>query len=143
MLNEKYRLRLDTLFSDIERLATDPFRDTTAIRCELDELRARLCELEAQFSETEKYAAEPESAPAPEIMEEKSNEEVTPRIAPLLYEKEHVGYAYTEDGIKPLEALLPALPEATDTVIAPLLASGQTIGKTWRRLFGCAPERIL
>ena len=129
MLSEKYRQRLDALFSDIERLAADPARDTPAIRRELDELRARLCELEAQLSESEKRAAEPESAPPPKIAEAVANEEGTRRVAPLLYEKEHVGYVYSEDRVKPLQALFPALPEVADTIIAPLTASGQTIGK--------------
>jgi signal transduction histidine kinase len=129
MLRKKYRQRLDALFSDIKRLAADPAGDTPAIRRELDELRARLCELEEQFSESAKRTAEPESAPPSEIMEAEGNEEEARPVAPILYEKEHVGYVYTDDGVKSLQALMPALPGAIDTIIAPLKASGQMIGK--------------
>jgi PAS domain S-box-containing protein len=129
MLTEKSRQRLDALFSDIKRLTADPASDTPAIRRELDELRARLCELEAQFLESEKRAAEQESAPPLEVVEAESSEERARPVAPILYEKEHVGYVYTDDRVKSLQHVSPPLPEATDTIIAPLTASGQTIGK--------------
>lgn len=129
MLSEKHRQRIEALFSDIERLAADPCKDTPAIRCELDVLRARLCELEAQFLESEKRTAERENTPTPDIMKADANEGWTRLVAPILYEKEHVGYSYAGDGVKPLQALLPSLPETTDTIIAPLTASGQAIGR--------------
>ena len=129
MLSEKHRQRIEALFSDIERLAADPCRNTPAIRCELDELRARLCELEAQFLESEKRAVERENTPTLDIMKADANEGWTRPVAPILYEKEHVGYVYAGDGVKPLQAPLPSLPETTDTIIAPLTASGQTIGR--------------
>lgn len=124
MRSEKYRQRLDALFLDIERLAADPAGQTPAIRCELDELRARLCELEIQFLENEKRACTQDIEPPAKI-----NDSGTQFATPILYEKEHVGYVYAGDGVKPLQALHPALPETIDTIIAPLTASGQTIGK--------------
>ena len=104
MLSEKYRQRLNALFSDIERLAADPCRDNPAIRCELDELRARLCELEAQFLESEKRAVERENTPTPDIMKADANEGWTRPVAPILYEKEHVGYVYAWRGLTPSPA---------------------------------------
>jgi len=126
---QQYRQRLEGLFADLERLTAGPGGDTYAIRHELAELRARLCELEAQFSESEKRATERESALPPEITEAEVNPEWARPVAPMLYENEHVGYVYTDDGVKSLQALMPAPPAATETIIAPLTASGQTIGK--------------
>ncbi len=123
MLREKYRQRLDALFSDMERLATDLAGHTPAVCRELDELRARLCELETEFSESEKRACIPDSEPPA-----RNNHPARP-AAPLLYEKERVGYIYGGDGVKPLDTLPSALHRTKDTVAAPLTASGQTIGK--------------
>src|SRR5215208_1081601 len=128
MLSETYRQRLNSLFSDIERLAANPAGETAAIRQELDELRRRLCELESNFSNIESCATRQEETPAPTIVKE-DREEKKRLLAPILYEKERIGYAYTDDGVRALQDEMTVLPDATDAVIAPLTVDGQTIGK--------------
>ena len=124
MSNKQYRQRLDSLFSEIERLVADPASATASIRHELDELRARVVELERQFSESEKCAP--------------AQQEVAPQIAPvtasmhpvtLLYEKEQVGYVYSGDDVKPLQALPPEITNIVETIKAPLTVGGQAIGQ--------------
>ena len=129
MISENYDRRLVALFSDIKRLAADPAGNTPATRQELDELRTRLSELEMQFSEIEKHPTERESRPSLDFIEAEGKEERARPVAPILYEKEQVGYVYTDDRVKSLRDASPALSEVTDTIIAPLTASGQTIGK--------------
>ncbi len=138
MLSKKYRQRLNALFSDIEAMAANPALVTPVIRRELDELRTRLCELEMQSSESEKRAADQKSTLPPEIIQSDAGGAGARPVVPMLYEKEQVGYVYAEDGVKSLQAVPPVLPKAADTIIAPLTASGQTIGKMQ---IAPAPER--
>jgi len=54
MLNKKFKLRLEALFADIDRLAADPTCALPEVRRDIEALRARLCELEAEYLKSEK-----------------------------------------------------------------------------------------
>ena len=49
--------------------------------------------------------------------------------APLLYEKEHVGYVFSNDKLTPVELVSATLPDSDKAISAPLVASGQVIGE--------------
>jgi PAS domain S-box-containing protein len=132
--NEKYRQRLDALFADIECLAADPACMTPSVCQELEKLRARLGELEAEITENEERAAAEQSVPAPVAVEADAKagirEDVrTQRVAPLLYEREQIGYAYSGNAIQPIQGTAPAMPENDAAITAPLTVSGQTVGQ--------------
>lgn len=138
-----FREKLDALFADVERPATDPAGITPSLQ-RAREKRARLCELEAQFQESEKRAAaKRESAPSPaapepEINTETKKEEDKRSAVPILYEKEHIGFAYSGNRLQPLGDAIPVASTMSSSVTAPLTASGQTIG---RMQVEPAPER--
>ena len=113
------RQRLDALFADMERLATDPASHTPSIRLELDELRMRLQDLEAQI------AASKHDIPTPEIPVASEKVELSRGAAPLLYEKEWIGYASSSDEVQPLNTPV----ETASMIAVPLTEGGQQIGR--------------
>jgi signal transduction histidine kinase len=116
------RQRLATLFADMERLAADPAANTLSIRLELDELRMRLQDLEGEIAASVHDMPGSETTVPPRSLEK---EEILWRAAPLLYEKEWIGYASSGDKVQPLES-----PPETDAAVAvPITARGQLIGK--------------
>ena len=125
MTSNHYRKRLDTLFSDIERLAANPAGESASIRREIEELRARMHELESEIIASVVSAAEQENTPSsakPQVGEQR-------RAAPNLYEKERVGYAYAGDVVQPLRGPESESSAPSDSITVPLTASGQAIGK--------------
>ena len=124
MFNNHFRQRLDALFADMESIKADPSISPSVFQAEIKELQKRLCELESQFLENEKRAA------AQECESHAISKDIPQRpTAPLLYEKEHMGYSYSKDGVKSLKLLSPETNEGADAVTAPLTASGQLIGE--------------
>lgn len=125
-MNREMRQRLDALFADIERLATKPDGNLPSVRVELDELRARLQALEMEIASWERDQRETTNG-LPAVVEETCIDkvEIPRRAAPIVYEKEWVGYVSSGNQVQPL-----LKPLETDSVIAvPLTARGQTIGK--------------
>jgi len=102
-----------------------------AMRQEIDALKTRLCELEAEIKTMESTEANRYTSPAVE-----QPASVPPvgsaamvRSAPLLYEKERVGFAYVDHEIKPVETPLLAKTKPEKLINLPLLASGEAIGE--------------
>lgn len=116
---DKYQQRLKSLFADIERLAELPDSDPAAMRREVQSLRARVVELEMRFLESQKNLP-PQALPA----------EAPPARpqAPILYEKEQIGYAYTGDKLEPLQLSTLTGLDARHALFAPLIETGQTVG---------------
>lgn len=117
---DKYHQRLKTLFDDIERLAEMPDTDLAAMRREVQALRARVIELEMRFLESQKTSTTelpPPAEPAP-----------ARPTAPILYEKEQVGYAYTGDQLIPLQISTLAGLDVQRALLAPLTESDKAIG---------------
>ncbi len=133
MTNDHFRERLGKLFEDIDRLAADPNSALPQINRQLEELRARLCELETQFMESKNRVAEQEDAPT--LSDEKNAAEAEPAPhrgmedarAPILYEKEQVGYVYSGDEVRSIQDI-PADVKPASEISAPLIAAGQPIG---------------
>ncbi|MBK8617517.1 MAG: GAF domain-containing protein [Anaerolineales bacterium] len=128
--DDKSQKRVERLFSDIEHIAQQPLstggnklteresaspvtneaavsssakNTSTALR-ELEALRSRIRELETQLN----------IAPAP---------------ATLIYEKEKVGYVYSDDHIMPLPMADLPLENSEHGIRTPLTASGEPIGE--------------
>ena len=121
---DKYRQRLGALFADLERLSSDPASATPEIRFELAALRSRLLELEVQVSENKQTDPMPSvQAPDSPAMDKPAR-----RSAPALYEREQIGFVYSEDRLQQVRdvSTLPKLPPA---ITVPLTASGQPIGE--------------
>jgi signal transduction histidine kinase len=120
---EKYRERLAALFADIERLNRDPACAAPEIRHELDALRARLFELQAQVFEGKETAA----PPVRDLQASRVADVQKPPAAPILYEHEQIGFAYTEERLQQIRdtGALTNLPPA---ISVPLMAGDQTIG---------------
>jgi len=127
MSKDQFRERLNSLFSDFERLASDPAAEAQAVRAELEVMRVRLKELEAEFAQSVEPApqAEPASPSARSEVSE-TNERGTSRRSSMLYEKEFVGYAFTGENIQPLSS---DTTKSLDGISVPLTASGQPVGK--------------
>src|SRR6185503_6370767 len=133
-LSQDAHKRVERLFSDIKSIADQPVADSAgtlnvnvpplqpqtdvaAYQREIEELQARVCELEASLAEAEKQRRE-ETA---RIAESGSRlkRDVTPS-APLLYEKEKVGYVFSNDKMTPVELVSATLPDSDKAISAPL-----------------------
>jgi len=142
-LSQDAHKRVERLFSDIKSIADQPVADSAgplnvnvpplqpqtdvaAYQREIEELQARVCELEASLAEAEKQRRE-ETARVAEAGS-RLKKDGTPS-APLLYEKEKVGYVFSNDKMTPVELVSATLPDSDKAISAPLVASGQVIGE--------------
>ena len=134
MPNDKFQKRLQSLFSDIEHLATHPQLDAAVMRRELETLRARVADLETQFLQNQAHN---------EVVaqtQEKRPDQLTPirPAAPILYEKEQVGYTYKDEHIEPLHSSSLSGLDVSQALLAPLTETGRSIGAM---LVETSPER--
>lgn len=131
--DNRYHVRLNALFADIERLSASPASESAAVREELEAIQLRLCALEAEIKalqyekeaqlQAEPLQVEPE-APVAEV--------VAPapvRSTPLLYEKERIGFAYMRDEIKPVQDPKQVLSENAELINLPLVIGGAAVGE--------------
>ncbi len=119
----KYRQRIGELFTELERLATNPACADPEIRRQLEALRARLRALESQVSESEPAPA----APAVRVQTPPPAEAPVLPARPLLFEPDQIGYVYSRDQVQDIrQGGLPA--EVPPVVAVPLVARGQPIG---------------
>ena len=124
MDKNRYSQRLKALFSEIERLAATPAGNDPTIRAELESVRTRLLALEAEFREDRHHAAPPEALPA-----SREKEPARPTAPEILYDKDRVGFVYTDEKVEALQdvSINPVGMEQTLTTL--LTASGQPIGE--------------
>jgi signal transduction histidine kinase len=142
-LSQDANKRVEKLFSDIKNIADQPVADSIhalnvsqpqvqaqsdvpEYQREIEALRARVCELETSLAESERQRVEEASR----IVESGSalKSDATPS-APLLYEKEQVGYVFKDNQLMPVELVSATLPDPEKSITAPLVASGQVIGE--------------
>jgi signal transduction histidine kinase len=121
-----YQQRLDALFFKIEHLAEiADGDDAPALRRGIEALCAHARELALEFHQGEKLLAVPVGS-SPQ-----STGAAQPRpAAPILFEKDRVGYVYRHDEVEPLQSLKPEIrvkPE--DAFSVPLMAGGEGIGE--------------
>src|SRR5687767_5829659 len=127
MLNDQSRNRMNKLFSEIEQLVPKPngngsqphpvpptpssetagLNGPASMLQEMETLRARILELEAQLEEKGRKA----------------------HSAPILYEKEEVGFAYSDNTLVPLRREGQAFQHRADVIRTPLTFSGRAIGE--------------
>ncbi|MFT3892833.1 MAG: hypothetical protein QM730_14470 [Anaerolineales bacterium] len=128
MPNLHSKKRVEKLFSGIQQLANseppnvnhhtdepiqpvtgspEPLSNPGMLVQEVDALRARVAELEAQLKENE----------------------LRKPSAPILYEKEEVGFAYAEDQVMPIRGSQPQVQSEAELITTPLIASGKAIGE--------------
>jgi hypothetical protein len=127
MTKDQSRKRVKKLFSEIEQLASEPNGDgaqdwpvasmpsdegiqlTTpaSLLQEVEVLRSRVCELEAQLKESEAHRT----------------------AAPMIYEKEEVGFSFSGDKVTSIRGGRQSIQNEADVVKTPLVSSGRTIGE--------------
>jgi signal transduction histidine kinase len=134
MEEKRYRERLSALFADIQHLSASPASEASAMRQELDALQKRLCELEAEIKTIELAHYTNNvivvESPAPEVVEEAAPaKETLVRSAPLLYEKEQVGFVYAAEKLRPVENRILNASALGKLVNVPLLVGGRAIGE--------------
>ncbi len=124
MNNNRERQRLNALFTDLERLTADPAGNTPEIHRELEALRARMLELEKQFTEGEKSEFVPEAK-----LPANTGDAQPRRAGHILYEKDQIGFAYSNDEIQLLQDSARTTPNINNALTSPLTVSGQSIGE--------------
>ena len=127
MLNDQSRNRMNKLFSEIEQLVPKPngngsqphpilptpssemagLNEPASMLQEVETLRARILELEVQLNEKEPK---------------------TPAV-PVIFEKEEVGFAYSDNKVVPLRREGQAFQDQADIIRSPLTFSGRAIGE--------------
>ena len=117
---DKIHQRLTALFSEIEELARKADNVPPDILRQIEGLRARVLELEKEISSEKSIPIQKDVSP-------ETNSKLQQR-APILYEKEQVGYAYSEDNLHALQNLDLQTADHKDTLNVPLIASGENIG---------------
>jgi PAS domain S-box-containing protein len=134
MTNKLKQERLTALFADLERLSADPLSNTHEISQQIEALRTRIAEIEKKFMEEELLNA----SSSHELKQAVSNPRNTANN--ILYERDQLGYHYSDDRLEPLHGNIQSLP-STDGVTTSLLTIGdQTIGEMQ---IESAPEKPL
>jgi len=122
MPNHQFQKRIDALFSDIEHLATHPQLDVAVMRRELEQLKLRVAEMENQV-QSSGFVGEPVQPAQDESLPFHARP-----IAPILYEKEQVGFAYTGEDLEPIkDSILPGM-GVRDALLAQLTETDRPIG---------------
>jgi signal transduction histidine kinase len=124
MDNKQERQRLDALFADLERIAVSHNGNTPEIKVEIENLRARIAELEKHILESNNTSNDADINPAENPQSIRQHPQ-----GPLLYEKDRLGYGFSNDK---LEALLDSdykLSSANNSTTSLLTVGGRTIGE--------------
>jgi signal transduction histidine kinase len=132
MDEHRYRERLEGLFADVERLSTSPSLEAAALREELSSLKSRLQALEEEIKTVGYEKGKTQDATIEFPVQESVSvpDPVVPvKAAPLLYEKEHVGFAYVKDEIKPVEASVLDRNQSEQLIKLPLAVGSGAIGE--------------
>jgi signal transduction histidine kinase len=121
-----YQQRLDALFFKIEHLAViADGDDAAALRRGIEALRAHAQELALEFPQGEKPQAVPEDFSSPSAGAAQQRP-----AAPILFEKDRVGYVYHPDEVEPLQSLKPEMRvTAEEAFSVPLMAGDEGIGE--------------
>lgn len=115
---DKYHQRITSLFTDIERLASDAnVGDNPRIRSELEALRTRLFELEGWILENLQSSVSADAGLATNVSP----------VSSTMVEKDRSGYIYSDGEVESIPAQ--TLPQLDSGKTLPLIASGQEIGE--------------
>jgi signal transduction histidine kinase len=134
--------RVKKLFSDIKNIADQPLAESTAdvnlsapqsetgkYQREIELLNARIQELETLLDNAETGSKKQSADPAPRMAEPVTGLERAASSAPMLYEKEQVGYVFSDNHLTPIELAPSNVPGSDNRLTTQLIASGQVIGE--------------
>jgi len=131
--------RVKELFSEIKDIADQPLVDTNRMEIpalqpqadvneyqrEIEQLNKRVRELEALLN----GAGKQKENPAPRTAESSNGAgKDAAASAPILYEKEQVGYVFKDNNLTPIQSVSSTLTDLENKLIAPLVDSGRVIG---------------
>ena len=122
MDNNRERQRLQTLFQDLEKIAADPASKPSEIKQDIEDLRARLLELEKQILEKDE---QDDNAASPIVAADTQKRS----LQFSLYEKDRLGYMYTNEKLEELQNPNPTLSGMENILTSPLKISGQAVGE--------------
>lgn len=135
--------RVKQLFSEIKDIADQPLVDTNRMEIpapqphadmneyqrEIEQLNTRIRKLETLLAGPETGAKKQKENPAPHPAESGNGAgKDAVASAPILYEKEQVGYVFKDNHLTPLQSASLTLTELENKLIAPLVDSGRVIG---------------
>ncbi|HSG45016.1 MAG TPA: ATP-binding protein [Anaerolineales bacterium] len=138
--------RVKKLFTEIKTLADQPIADAATIpsvdrvdspalqaqqdhQREVKRLNVRIRELESLLSAPENGSKDQKADSSPRTAGTTTGlKKDASSSAPMLYEKEQVGYVYRDNDLSPLQSVSSVLPESIDLRTAQLIDSGQVIG---------------
>ncbi len=114
------RQRLNELFTELEQIAVSPSSETDVVQKKLDDLRSRMPELEKDIQNNQDVDYE-------------SSDDVHPQngqshLPSLMYEKEQVGFVYSDGNVKSLNDSTDLSSDSDNTFLSPLVTNGQAIG---------------
>jgi len=139
--------RVKKLFSDIKSIVDQPLAEpastlSTAANPPMEhvedpapqtELQKYQCEIEmlnARIHELETLLDKPGADSAPRTVEPASGlRKAAASSAPILYEKEQVGYVFSDNNLTSLESISATIPESKNRLTTQLIASGEVIGE--------------
>jgi len=138
--------RVKQLFSDIKNIADQPLAEPANSSAnvnlsapqsqadkhqrEIEQLNVRIQELEALLNNPAVDAKKQSADSAPRTAEPVTSlERVVAPSAPLLYEKEQVGYIFRGNKLTPVEQVSATIPESENQLTTQLIAGGQVIGE--------------
>lgn len=139
--NSIAKKRVKKLFTDIKNIADaapDPTVEqvnTSALQAqqdyqrEIEVLNTRIRELESRLTGPENGAKKQQADSSLRTAGSTSGlKKDAASSAPMLYEKERVGYIYRDNNLSPIQSASSVLPESVDLRTAQLIDSGQVIG---------------
>jgi len=121
MPSDKIRKRLTGIFSDIDKLVADPKLDEK-MRNELETIRARIAEFKEQA---------PDPEPRSITKKKQSTQNQKESQPAILYEKEHIGYAFTGNNLEPTHRSKQTIPDTAKGLKVPLTETGIPIGEVF------------
>ena len=135
--------RVKQLFSEIKDIADQPIIDTNHMEIpallpqadingyqrEVEQLNKRICELESLLAGPEAGGKNQKEDSAPRTAGSGNGAgKDAAASAPILYEKEQVGYVFKDNNLTPIQSVSSTLTELENKLIAPLVDSGRVIG---------------
>jgi len=115
--------RIRSLFDDLEQVAFDPASNSLEIKKEIEGLRVRVLEMEKQLLDREADMGSRNTLPT-----NTTGRQNRPAHG-LLYEKDKVGYIYSNDKLEELKSFEASFMDGSDIIKSSLTIGGQVIGE--------------
>jgi signal transduction histidine kinase len=129
MAPDKFQKRLEKLFADIERVASDVNMDADSMRRELSALRERVVEVETRLlALQEKSPDQKENADMDVSPPQPSSRPEARWRLPDIYEKAQIGYTFTGKELRPVNASVFQEVDLERAIQTQLVDMGQPVG---------------